>query len=384
MPFDRPVMSKRLVLSVALAVLGCSAEADTGGPDLPAFSGWTWAEDSTETSVSPNEPGAAAPGSANPESANPDDGTEPNGAPSTPPSSNEGQNPNNVPIAPANPGGDTGNTQGSNPTGNTQPGSTPPANTPPTSGGMQAGNGQNPPATQPGATQPEPPAPPPPLNCSAPRPNLTGGTQSCTVNAGGRVDGQSWFMWYSGSNGCMTPYEGLGGAFRATWNNSGDFLARMGQQWDETQTFDQLGTIGADIAFTKTGTGGSYSFIGVYGWSNNPLVEYYIVENSFGNGPAVPYATTQRGTVNLDGGTYRIYTGTKTNQPSIHGNATFLQVFSVRQTPRECGHVSISDHFRQWATMGINLGRMYEARVLVEAGGGSGSINFTTSRVTVD
>jgi hypothetical protein len=191
-------------------------------------------------------------------------------------------------------------------------------------------------------------------------------------------------MWYSGSNGCMTPYEGLGGAFRATWNNSGDFLARMGQQWDETQTFQQLGTIGADIAFTKTGTGGSYSFIGVYGWSNDPLVEYYIVENSFGNGPATPYATTQRGTVNLDGGTYRIYTGTKNNQPSIHGTATFLQVFSVRQTPRECGHVSVSDHFRQWQTMGINLGKMYEARVLVEAGGGSGSINFTTSRVTVD
>jgi hypothetical protein len=96
----------------------------------------------------------------------------------------------------------------------------------------------------------------------------------------------------------------------------------------------------------------------------------------------VPYATTQRGTFDVDGATYRIYSGTKTNQPSIHGTATFQQFFSIRQTPRECGHVSISDHFKQWQSMGMNLGKMYEAKVLVEAGGGSGSATFTTAHVT--
>ena len=203
---------------------------------------------------------------------------------------------------------------------------------------------------------------------------------SCTRNAGGTVDGQRWFMWFAGAAGCMTAHTS--GGFTATWNNSGDYLARTGLQWNETQTFEQLGTIGADFRFTKTGTGGGYSFIGIYGWSNDPLVEYYIVEDSFGNGPAVPYATTQRGTFDVDGASYRIYSGTKTNQPSIHGTATFLQVFSVRKTPRQCGHVSISDHFKQWQSMGINLGKMYEAKVLVEAGGGSGSATFTTAYVT--
>jgi len=187
-------------------------------------------------------------------------------------------------------------------------------------------------------------------------------------------------MWYSGNGGCMTPYEGPG--FKATWNNSGDYLARMGLAFDETKTFDQYGTIGADLSFTKTGSAGGYSFIGIYGWSNDPLIEYYIVENSFGNGPATPYATTQRGTFNVDGATYRIYSGNKTNQPSIHGTANFQQFFSVRQTPRTCGHVSISEHFKQWAGMGMNLGKMYEARILVEAGGGSGSITFARANVT--
>jgi hypothetical protein len=61
----------------------------------------------------------------------------------------------------------------------------------------------------------------------------------------------------------------------------------------------------------------------------------------------------------------------------------FQQVLSVRQNPRQCGHVSISEHFRQWGRMGINLGLMKEAKVLVEAGGGNGSITFTHANVTV-
>jgi hypothetical protein len=32
----------------------------------------------------------------------------------------------------------------------------------------------------------------------------------------------------------------------------------------------------------------------------------------------------------------------------------------------------------------MNLGDMEEARILVEAGGGAGSINFTTATVTVE
>jgi glycosyl hydrolase family 11 len=366
MSLKRLVMRKSLVMSAVLAVFGC-ADADSGGADVPPFSG-LWSppasgvtdpldttntpvvDDSAEGSQAATEPGA-------------------NGSvPGNTPSANEGQNVGNLPIAPSD-GSDGASSGASEPdTGDT----------PDETDGMQAGNGQQ------GAGTPEEPPPPAraPLDCSAPRPSLTAGAQSCSVNASGRVDGQSWFMWYSGSGGCITPYDAAG--FKATWNNSGDFLARMGLQFDETRTFDQYGNIGADLAFTKTGSGGGYSFIGIYGWSNDPLVEYYIVENSFGNGPATPYATTQRGTFTMDGATYRIYTGTKTNQPSIHGTASFLQVFSVRQSPRECGHVSISEHFKQWQSMGIQLGKMYEARVLVEAGGGSGSIDFTSAYVTTD
>jgi hypothetical protein len=350
MPLKKLVLSQSLVFSAALAAFGCAgADTDTEGADVAPFSEWN--RPSATNGLAPAD-------TANAESADDSDSpTVPGATGANPTPSNEGENANNLPIAPANPAAA------------------------PASNGNAAGADQPATGMDTGSPEPAPPPPPrPPLDCSAPPAALTGGTMSCTRNAGGTVDGQRWFMWFAGSGGCMTAYDG--GAFKATWNNSGDFLARTGLQWNETQTFEQYGTIGADLAFTKTGSGGSYSFIGIYGWSNNPLVEYYIVENSFGNGPATPYATTQRGTFNVDGASYKIYSGQKTNQPSLHGTANFQQFFSVRQTPRQCGHVSISEHFKQWQGMGMNLGKMSEARILVEAGGGSGSATFTTAYVT--
>jgi endo-1,4-beta-xylanase len=220
------------------------------------------------------------------------------------------------------------------------------------------------------------------VNCSGTP--LTGGTQHCSSSAQGTVGSFSWSIWSSGSGGCITPY-GVGAAFKANWNNSGDFLARVGFQWNETQTYDQLGTISADYAYTKTGnSGGVYSYIGIYGWSNGPLIEFYIVDDWFGSGP--PSITwgdgVLKGTFTVDGGTYKVFTHTQVSQPSIHGTQTFPQFYSVRQTARQCGHISITEHFKQWASLGMTLGKMYEAKLLVEAGGGVGSIDYTLGTMT--
>ncbi len=297
---------------------------------------------------------------------------------------NEGQNPDDIGIA--DPGGSGEQAGGSQ----TEPGTTPPEGM--EQPGMEAQPPAEPPATeQPPAqppAEPEPPPPPPPivrpaLNCGAPAPALQNGIQGCAVNDGGNVSEQDWFLWYSGGSGCMTSFDTPSGAFSANWNNPGDFLARKGFWFDETQTFDQIGEIGADLKFTRQGSAGGFSFIGIYGWTLEPLVEYYIVEDSFGNGPAQPFNTQLRGNFTMDGATYNIYTGARQNQPSIIGDANFTQVFSVRQNPRQCGHVSISEHFRQWQRMGIGLGLAKEAKILVEAGGGNGSINFSHAVVTV-
>jgi hypothetical protein len=212
---------------------------------------------------------------------------------------------------------------------------------------------------------------------------LSGGTEHCSSNASGSISGgYSWTIWSSGTGGCINTY-GVGAAFKATWNNSGDFLARAGLGWNSSQTYTQIGNIYSDFAYTKTGSAGGWSYIGIYGWSENPLHEYYIVEDWFGSGGPPTGGGTKMGTFTVDGGTYNVYQHTQTNQPSIQGTATFVQFFSIRQTPRQCGHISISEHFKEWASLGLTLGNMEEAKVLVEAGGGSGSIDFTKATVVV-
>ncbi len=176
---------------------------------------------------------------------------------------------------------------------------------------------------------------------------------------------------------------GVGAQFKANWTSVGDFLARVGLGFNSTQTPAQIGTLSADFAETKSGGSGGFSYIGIYGWSENPLHEYYIVDDWFGSRP-VP--GTKVGTITVDGASYDVLTHTQTNQPAITGgNATFVQFWSVRQTARTCGHISISDHFSQWATLGLQLGNLEEARILVEAGGNvTGSIDFTTATVVLN
>jgi endo-1,4-beta-xylanase len=219
--------------------------------------------------------------------------------------------------------------------------------------------------------------------CTAGTP-LTGGTQYCSSGLGNVGNGYAYEVWLSptstGTN-CATVY-GVDAAFKANWNlgSGGDFLARVGLSFNRTKTYDQIGTISADYAFTKTGTG--QSFIGIYGWSFTPLIEYYIVEDWITGRPAYP--NSKLGPITVDGGMYDVYTNTQVNQSSPLGITTFQQFWSVRQTGRQCGHVSISEHFSQWASLGMQLGLLGESKLLVEALNGSGTVDFTRGTVVVN
>ncbi len=207
----------------------------------------------------------------------------------------------------------------------------------------------------------------------------SGGTSHCSSNQSGTVGSQQWTIWSSGSGGCLITY-GSSAAFSATWNNSGDFLARVGLSLGSNKTYEQFGTIAADFAHTKSGSGGGYSSIGVYGWTVNPLVEWYVTEDSW-NGQGT--SGTKKGSFTIDGeGTYNVYQRMQNNQPSIQGTASFPQFISIRTTARTCGHISLTKHFDAWKGFGMTMGKMYEAKVLVEAGGGSGRIDFPTASVT--
>ncbi|OUM60014.1 family 11 glycoside hydrolase, partial [Piromyces sp. E2] len=130
-----------------------------------------------------------------------------------------------------------------------------------------------------------------------------------------------------------------------------------------------------------------YSYVGIYGWTRNPLVEFYVVDNWLSQWrPGDWVGNKKHGDFIIDGATYTVYENTRTG-PSIDGNATFKQYFSIRQTARDCGTIDITAHFKQWEKLGMNMGKMHEAKVLGEAGstgsGTSGTADFPYAKVYI-
>ena len=178
--------------------------------------------------------------------------------------------------------------------------------------------------------------------------------------------------------------------FKVEWSNINNFVARVGLKFDETQTHEELGTFTADVAFQKSGVqGDGLAYYGIYGWTVDPLVEFYVMEDwdnwkpTAGSGDHVG-----KGTINVDSAQYDVVTRQMVNQPSIKDVQSFPQVFSIRQQTRSSGSVSVSEHFKQWESKGIQLGKLYEVKIKVESysgsNGSSGSCDVTKAAVMLN
>ena len=217
------------------------------------------------------------------------------------------------------------------------------------------------------------------VDCSAAMP--TGGSQH-SGNSQGGSNNLAWQIWSNQGSGTLTTFSTP--AFSAAWNNSGDYLGRLGFEWGNGgKTYDQYGTITAGFTFKKTGSGGGFSYIGIYGWSTNPCVEWYILDDSFGQMPFTPYNSNQKGSATMiDGENYKFYSNNTNGTGGSRCNAsTWTQHWSIRQKARQCGTITISDHFKAWDAAGMKLGNLLEAKILVETGGGSGSVDFAVANL---
>lgn len=204
-----------------------------------------------------------------------------------------------------------------------------------------------------------------------------GSGHSVNGNRTGTISGTPWSLeqWAESSGQySMTYYDN--GNFNATWSNCSDYQARVGFKYNNSGIDPKTKNYIADYQYTKTGNAG-YGYIGAYGWTNNPIVEFYIVDDWYGKRP--PYSTScqKKGELTVDGATYDIYTDVRTNAPSPYGAKNFLQIFSVRQSARQQGRIHISAHFGKWEELGLQLGKLTEVSLLTEAGtNATGSVEY--------
>jgi endo-1,4-beta-xylanase len=186
-------------------------------------------------------------------------------------------------------------------------------------------------------------------------------------NQTGTNSGYYYQMWSAGQgSACVTLNSG--NSYSTTWSGIGDFVAGVG--WNP-------GNSSAKTFSSSLSASGGTSLVSLYGWSTNPLVEYYVIENYVGSPPT---AGTYMGQVTSDGGTYNIYEHQQVNQPSIQGTATFEQYLAIRTSPTSSGTITTQNFINAWASHGMNLGTLnYQILATESFGGGSGSSNVTVN-----
>ncbi|EJD47899.1 hypothetical protein AURDEDRAFT_123115 [Auricularia subglabra TFB-10046 SS5] len=180
-----------------------------------------------------------------------------------------------------------------------------------------------------------------------------------------------YYSWWTDGNGQVTYTNGAAGQYSITWSgNNGNFVG--GKGWNPGSA--------RNVSFTANYQPNGNSYLSVYGWTTNPLIEYYIME-SFGTyNPGSQL--THKGTVTSDGGTYDVYMGTRVNQPSISGTATFNQYFSIRQQKRTSGTVTTANHFNAWKSMGLPMGSFNYQILATEGYFSSGSSSVTVGEAS--
>lgn len=171
------------------------------------------------------------------------------------------------------------------------------------------------------------------------------------------IHGGYFYSFWTDSPGTAAMHLGPAGNYQVTWNNTWSFIAGKGWNPGGRQS------ITYSASFNPIGN----AFLGLYGWTRSPLVEYYIVDTW---GTWRPPGSGFMGTVTTDGGVYDIY-----RTQRVGGINPYQQIWSVRQTKRVGGTITVSNHFDAWAALGVNLGTHDFQIVAVEGYQSSGTAN---------
>jgi endo-1,4-beta-xylanase len=194
---------------------------------------------------------------------------------------------------------------------------------------------------------------------------MAANAQTVYGNGTGTNHGYYYSLYSTGGSANMT-FPGAGtypGNFQVSWSGVNDVVGGKGWQYSGARTVNY-----------NVGYANGYNNVSVYGWTTNPLVEYYICE--FGSVAAGTY----KGSVSSDGHSYSTYEHQQVNQPSIQGTATFEQYLdNWGGSGTGSNHtVTTGNHFTHWKSLGMSMGSFNYQILGTEAySGKSGSVNAT-------
>lgn len=194
---------------------------------------------------------------------------------------------------------------------------------------------------------------------------LTGFDQDgMSTDATGTNNGYFWSLYREGGSASITFPNG-GGNFQITYSGVNDVVGGKGWSTGSSRT------IGYNIGYLS----GSYNFVGVYGWTTSPLIEYYVAEKGSMTGG------TSFGSVSSDGHSYSSYKSQRVNAPSIIGTATFWQYKDTwgGAPTGQNRSVNMGNHINNWRSRGGQGFGSHNYQIFaIEAWGGkSGTINAT-------
>jgi endo-1,4-beta-xylanase len=194
-------------------------------------------------------------------------------------------------------------------------------------------------------------------------------------NHTGSHQGFFFSVWKDGGDACVTLRAK--GRYTTRYDLAGGRNMVVGKGWRTGSPTRKIGYRAAQF------DAGANSYLTLYGWSVDPLVEYYVIE-SWGTAFRPPGPDARAiGTVTSDGGTYEIYRTQRVNQPSIRGRRTFTQYWSVRTERRPIGQparITFANHVRAWRKLGMTLGRMDYQLMATEGFGSKGGSDVTVWR----
>ena len=196
------------------------------------------------------------------------------------------------------------------------------------------------------------------------------------------AEGYDWELWNQNGQGSASMTHPGNGTYSCEWSNIENVLFRAGKRFgfNATKTWKEYDNIAINYDVDYQPSGNSY--LCCYGWTMNPTVEYYIVED-WGNWR--PPGTELQGSIEIDGVTYDLYTSMRVNKPSIFSdNDTFPQYWSVRREDQKSskGTIRVSDHFAAWEKIGWDMkGALYEVALNVEGYQSSGKANVKKNEI---